>query len=135
MKKAKKNTRQTRVKKRKTPKTMEEYLKAVPEASRSNFGKLREVVRATVPAEATEIISYGIPAYKENGVLVWIAAFAKHCSLFPTASVIEACKKELTGLSISKGTVHFPSDKPLPIALIKRLVRERVAQKEKKKPR
>ena len=135
MKKAKRNKRQTGTARKKSPKTVEEYLDAVPEPSRANFEKLRAVVRAAVPKEATETISYGIPAYRHNGVLVWIAAFSKHCSLFPTAAVIEAFKKELEGFSTSKGTIHFPADKSLPISLIKKLVEERVAQNEQKKRR
>ena len=83
--------------------------------------------------KATETISYGIPALKYNGVLVWFAAFSSHCSLFPTASVIEAFKDELKGFTTSKGTIQFPTDKPLPAALVKRLVRERVRQNESKK--
>jgi uncharacterized protein YdhG (YjbR/CyaY superfamily) len=66
-------------------------------------------------------------------VLVWFAAFSDHCSLFPTASVIEAFKKELKGFSTSKGTIRFPTDKPLPAVLVKKLVKARVAQNERKK--
>jgi len=97
--------------------------------------KMRAAIRSVVPAAATETISYGIPAFKTNRVLVWFAAFAEHCSLFPTASVIEEFKSELAGFSTSKGTVHFPTDKPLPIALIKKLVKARVAGCEDRKRR
>jgi uncharacterized protein YdhG (YjbR/CyaY superfamily) len=92
--------------------------------------KIREAIRSAVPAEATETISYAIPAFKHKKVLVWYAAFADHCSLFPTNAVIEAFKKELKGYSTSKGTIHFPLDKSVPTALIKRLVKVRVAQSE-----
>jgi uncharacterized protein YdhG (YjbR/CyaY superfamily) len=68
-------------------------------------------------------------------VLVWFAAFSDHCSLFPTASVIEAFKKKLKGFSTSKGTIQFPTDKPLPTALIKKMMKARVAQNESKKRR
>jgi uncharacterized protein YdhG (YjbR/CyaY superfamily) len=68
-------------------------------------------------------------------VLVWFAAFSNHCSLFPTASVVEAFKKELSGFSTSKGTIHFPTNKPVPTALVKKLVKARVAQNESKKRR
>ena len=85
-----------------------------------------------MPPGATETISYGIPAFKYKGVLVWFAAFSNHCSLFPTAAVIEAFKKELQGFTISKGTIQFPTDKSLPAALIKRMVKARVAQIESK---
>jgi uncharacterized protein YdhG (YjbR/CyaY superfamily) len=91
------------------------------------LNKIREAIRSTVPAEAIEIISYGIPAFKHKRVLVWFAAFSDHCSLFPTMAVIEAFKKELQGFTTSKGTIQFPTDKPLPIALVKRMVKARVA--------
>jgi uncharacterized protein YdhG (YjbR/CyaY superfamily) len=66
---------------------------------------------------------------------VWFAAFSNHCSLFPTASVIAEFKDDLKGYSTSKGTVHFPADKPLPATLIKKLVKARVTQNEAKKRR
>jgi len=96
---------------------------------------MRAAIRSAVPPEATEIISYRIPAFRHRVVLVWFAAFSDHCSLFPTAAVIGAFKKELKGFSTSKGTIHFPLDKPLPTALVKKLVKERVAQSENKKRR
>jgi len=68
-------------------------------------------------------------------VLVWFAAFSDHCSLFPTASVVAAFKNELKGFNTSKGTIQFPTDKPLPTALVKKLVKARVAQNESKKRR
>lgn len=114
------------------PKTVEEYVARVPEASRRTFDKLRAVIRAAVPPEATEIISYRIPALKTKRVLVWYAAFSKHCSLFPTASIIEQFKSELEDYSKSKGTLQFPLDKPLPTALIKKVVKARVAEAEGK---
>ncbi len=95
--------------------------------------KVRAAIRSAVPPEATEAISYGMPAFKYKGVLVWFAAFSNHCSLFPGSSVIEAFKNELKGFSTSKGTIHFPVDKPLPAALVKKLVKARVAQNEQKK--
>jgi uncharacterized protein YdhG (YjbR/CyaY superfamily) len=116
-----------------TPKNVEEYLAGVPEPARTTFTKLRTAIQSAVPPEATEIISYRIPAFKHKRVLVWFAAFSNHCSLFPTAAVIEAFKNELKGFSTSKGTIHFPTDKPLPIALIKKLVKARVALDEAKK--
>ena len=113
------------------PKNVDEYLARVPEPGRTRLEKMRTVIRSAVPAEAVEIISYQIPAFKTKKVLVWFAAFAEHCSLFPTASVIEEFKDELAGFAISKGTVQFPISKALPTALIKKLVKARVAQSEK----
>jgi uncharacterized protein YdhG (YjbR/CyaY superfamily) len=117
------------------PKNIDEYLAGVPEPARSTLNEMRAAIRSAVPAEATETISYRMPAFKHKGVLVWFAAFSNHCSLFPTASVIEAFKNELKGFSTSKGTIHFPTNKPLPIALVKKLVKARVAQIESKKRR
>jgi uncharacterized protein YdhG (YjbR/CyaY superfamily) len=85
-----------------------------------------------VPADAKETISYGIPALKHNGVLVWYAAFSNHCSLFPTARVIEALQEELKGFAVSKGTIQFPLDKPVPTRLIKKLVKVRIGQRGRK---
>jgi uncharacterized protein YdhG (YjbR/CyaY superfamily) len=135
MKKKKTGARSSAEKSKGTPKSVDEYFAAVPEPARSALAKIREAIRSTVPTEATETISYAIPAFKHKKVLVWYAAFADHCSLFPTAAVIEAFKKELKGYSMSKGTIHFPTDKPVPTALIKKLVKERVAQNASKKPR
>jgi uncharacterized protein YdhG (YjbR/CyaY superfamily) len=135
MKKAKSGNRSSAAKGSGAPKNVDEYLAGVPEPARSTLNKMRAAIRSTVPAEATETISYGMPAFKHKGVLVWFAAFSSHCSLFPTASVIEAFKSELKGFSTSKGTIHFPTDKPLPTALVKKLVKARVAQNESKKRR
>jgi uncharacterized protein YdhG (YjbR/CyaY superfamily) len=104
------------------------YFAGAPKSSRAALLKLRAAIRSAVPAGSTEIISYRIPAFSNQGVLVWYAAFASHCSLFPKASVIRKFRAELTGYSTSTGTVHFPNDKPLPIGLIKRLVKARVAE-------
>jgi uncharacterized protein YdhG (YjbR/CyaY superfamily) len=115
------------------PNSVDEYVAGVPKTTRSVFNKLRETIRSAVPAEATETISYRIPAIKYKGVLVWFAAFSNHCSLFPTASIVAAFKNELKGFPTSKGTIHFPTDKPLPTALIKKMVKARVAQNRSKK--
>jgi uncharacterized protein YdhG (YjbR/CyaY superfamily) len=117
------------------PKSVDEYLAAVPAPARNTLHKMRATIRSVVPSAATETISYGMPAFRHNGMLVWFAAFSNHCSLFPTASVIEEFKGELKGYSTSKGTIHFPTDKPLPTTLIKKLVKARVAQNEAKKRR
>jgi uncharacterized protein YdhG (YjbR/CyaY superfamily) len=135
MKKANASTRGTAAKRNATPKNTDEYLAAVPEPARGTLKKIRAAIRSAVPPEATETISYGIPAFKHKGVLVWFAAFSDHCSLFPGSSVIEAFKKELKGFSTSKGTIQFPTDKPLPAALVKKLVKTRVAQNEHRKQR
>jgi uncharacterized protein YdhG (YjbR/CyaY superfamily) len=111
---------------------VEEYLARLPEPARSMLTEVRNAIRSAAPTEATETISYRMPAFKYKGVLVWYAAFAKHCSLFPTASVLEVFKNELKSFSTSKGTIQFPLDKPLPTDLIKKIVKERVRQIESK---
>jgi uncharacterized protein YdhG (YjbR/CyaY superfamily) len=113
----------------------DEYLAAVPAAARGNLKKMRAAIRTAVPREATEIISYGIPAFRNKVVLVWFAAFSDHYSLFPTAAVIEEFKTELKDYSTSKGTVHFPAGKPVPVVLVRKLVKARVARAESKKKR
>jgi uncharacterized protein YdhG (YjbR/CyaY superfamily) len=115
--------------------SVDEYLSGVTEPARSTLGKVRAAIRSAVPAEAAEIISYRIPAFRHKGVLVWYAAFSSHCSLFPTAPVVRMFKDELKGYSTSKGTIQFPTDKPLPAALVRKLVKARVAQNEAKKRR
>jgi uncharacterized protein YdhG (YjbR/CyaY superfamily) len=135
MKKVKSGKRSSSAKGNGAPKSVDEYLSGVPEPARSTLNKIRAVIRSAVPPEATETISYRIPAFKYKGVLVWFAAFSDHCSLFPTASVIEAFKSELKGFSTSKGTIHFPTNKPLPTALVKKLMKARVKQIESKKRR
>jgi len=109
------------------PNSVAEYLASIPEQSRETFLQLQSVIRSAVPPEAEEVISYGIPAFKHGRILVWFAAFANHCSLFPTAAVIQEFRDDLKGFSISKGTIHFPIGKRLPTALIKKLVKARVA--------
>jgi len=135
MKKAKSGSRSSAAKGNGAPKNIDEYLAGVPEPARSTLNKMRAAIRSAVPPEASETISYRIPAFKHKGVLVWFAAFSDHCSLFPTAAVIEAFKNELKGFSTSKGTIQFPTDKPLPTALVKKMVKARVAQNESKKRR
>jgi uncharacterized protein YdhG (YjbR/CyaY superfamily) len=115
------------------PKNTDEYIAKIPEPARTTLKKVRAVIRSVVPRGTTEIISYGMPAFKHNGVLVWFAAFSKHCSLFPGSSVLRAFQDELKGYATSKGTIQFPVDKPLPAALVKKLVKARIAENERRK--
>jgi uncharacterized protein YdhG (YjbR/CyaY superfamily) len=120
---------------KKTPKTktVAGYVASVPKPARAAFTKLRATIRSAVPRTATEVISYQIPAFKDGRVLVWFAAFSNHCSLFPTNAVIEKFADELQAFSTSKGTVQFPLDKPLPVSLIKQMVKARVAADKARK--
>jgi uncharacterized protein YdhG (YjbR/CyaY superfamily) len=135
VRKAKSSRGGSAAKRKGPPKNFDEYAAGVPDSARGALKKMRAAIRSVVPREATETISYRIPAFKYKEVLVWFAAFSDHCSLFPKAAVIEALKKELQGFSTSKGTIHFPLNRPLPLALIKRIVKARVAQLRNKGPR
>ena len=115
------------------PKSVDEYLARVPEPARGTLSKIRATIRAAVPAEASEVISHGMPVFKWKGVLVYYAAFSDHCSLFPTAAVIEAFKKELQGYITSKGTIQFSAEKGLPAGLVRKMVRARVRMIESEK--
>ena len=106
---------------------VDKYLSRVPEPARSTLEKVRATIRSIVPPATTEVISYGMPAFKHKRVLVWYAAFSDHCSLFPTPSVIEALKGDLKAYRLSKGTIQFPVDKPLPMNLLRKLVKARLA--------
>jgi uncharacterized protein YdhG (YjbR/CyaY superfamily) len=112
-------------------KNVDEYLAGVPQPARGALKHLRTVIRSVVPKETTEVISYGIPMFNYKGMLVGYAAFAKHCSLFPTGSgVIEKYAKELKAFSTNKGTIRFTTEKPLPDALVKKIVKTRVAEND-----
>ncbi len=119
-----------------TANTVDEYLARVPEPARSTLKKMRAVIRSLVPAETTEIISYGIPTFKYKRGLVAFAAFRDHCSFFPLgSSVLDAFKEELKPFRVSKGTLHFPLDKPLPATLVKKIVKARIMQNDRAKRR
>jgi len=108
------------------PKTVDEYIARVPESARGMLAKLRATIRAVVPKDTTEVISYRMAAFKTRRILVWYAAFSGHCSLFPGAAIIEELKDELKSFRTSKGTIQFTLDKPLPATLIKKIVQARV---------
>ncbi|MBL0158534.1 MAG: DUF1801 domain-containing protein [Bryobacterales bacterium] len=118
------------------PNDVDEYLARVPEPAHSTLQKMRAMIRAAAPPEATEGLSYGMPAFRYKGALVGYAAFKAHCSLFPmSASVVDSMPEDVKGYRTSKGTIQFSMDKPLPAALVKKIVKARVAQNEAKKTR
>src|ERR1700693_5763421 len=113
---------------------IDEYLAGVPEPARGTLNKVRAAIRSAVPPEATEAITYGIPTFKYKGSLLAFAAFKNHCSLFPMSlAVIDTFKNELKPFLASKGTIRYPLDKPLPSALVKKLVKARIAEQDRKK--
>src|SRR6266850_7831365 len=129
MKKVKLGT--TSAKKNVPAQTVDDYLAALPEEARATLEKLRKTIKAAAP-KASEVISYQIPMYKQHGMLVGFAAFKDHCSFFPGANPIATHKDELKAYKTSKGTIRFPIGKPLPAALVKKLVRTRIAENEKR---
>ena len=113
--------------------SVDDYLSQVPEEARAVLEKLRKTIKAAAP-DTTETISYQMPTFKYQGRgLVGFAAFKNHCSLFPySGKVIDSHKEELQSYETSKGTIRFPVDKPLPAALVKRIVKERIEEIEKR---
>ena len=107
--------------------TVAGYLVRIPEPARSALNQIRAAIRECVPPGTTEVISYNIPAFKHKKILIWYAAFTDHCSIFPGAAIIEQFKDELKSYSTSKGTIHLPLDKPMPLELVKRITQARVA--------
>jgi len=105
------------------------YLAALPADSRKQLQQLRELIRAAAPA-AVESISYGIPTFKIDGQrFIYCAAFTRHVSLYPmTTAIRRAFAKELKGYKMSTGTIQFPLDKPLPVPLVKRLIKARLTE-------
>ena len=114
------------------PRDVDEYLARVPEPARTTLTKVRAAIRTAVPPQATETISYRMPAFRYKRIVVWFAAFSDHCSLFPTAAIIDAFRHDLRRFSIAKGTIQFPLNKPLPAALIKKMIKARISHIESK---
>ena len=112
-------------------KTVDEYLARVPEPARASLKKVRAAIRSAAPKGATECISYRIPMFKYNGMLVGFAAFAGHCSLFPGRLSDLNLENELAGFETSEGTIQFPLDKARSGALIRKLVRARIEANER----
>ena len=110
------------------PGTVDEYLAALSDDKRAALERLRKIIRAAAP-KAEECISYQIPAYRQDRMLVGFGATAKHCAFFlMSSSTVEAHKDELEGYDTSKGTIRFQADKPLPAALVRKLVKARMAE-------
>lgn len=109
---------------------IEKYFAAAPSGQRATLKKIRQLIRDSAP-EAIENFSYRIPGFKYKGKpLVWYAAFEDHYSLFPTGEGVEAHKSELKGYKVSKGTIQFFWDKPIPLSLIRKIIKTRIKQME-----
>ncbi|MFM2226390.1 MAG: hypothetical protein RJA07_2592 [Bacteroidota bacterium] len=117
----------------KKTKNINEYISLQPDIAKEMLEQIREIVKSIIP-DTEEIISYGMPAFKVYGrVLVYFAGFKNHCSLFPAnASLIAEMKTELKNYKTSKGTIQFEFGKPLPINLIKKIVKIRMKENLKK---
>jgi uncharacterized protein YdhG (YjbR/CyaY superfamily) len=113
------------------PKAVDAYIAACPPAVRHRLKAVRRAVRAAAPA-AEETLSYGIPAYKQRGIVVYFAAHTAHIGLYPAPRTIPGFKRELAGYGGGKGTIQLPHDEPLPIDLIKRIVKYRVGANQKR---
>jgi len=112
------------------PKNVDEYVAVQPKKVQGILNKLRAAIKSAAP-KAEEVISYQMPAYKYNGMLVFFAAWQSHIGLYPAGRLM-AFEKELAGYERSKGTIKFPLDKPIPYNLITRIVKFRVKENEEK---
>jgi uncharacterized protein YdhG (YjbR/CyaY superfamily) len=110
-----------------TARSIDEYIAGFPDETRKILEGLRTTIKTAAPG-AKEKISYQMPAFDLGGNLVYFAAFKKHIGFYPTSSGIEAFRHELSDYEVSKGTVRFPLDKPLPLKLVSRIVKFRVAE-------
>jgi uncharacterized protein YdhG (YjbR/CyaY superfamily) len=111
--------------------TVDEYISTFPQEVRQILEKLRQTIIKAAP-KAEEVISYNMPAFKLNGMLVYYAGYKKHIGFYPTNSGITEFADELTAYKTSKGAIQFPLDKPLPIGLITKIVKFRVVENNAK---
>ena len=114
----------------KAVKTVEEYLKLFPAEQRIELEKIRKAIKDAAP-KAEESINYGMPGYKLNGALVYFGGFKNHCSFFFFFfSAIQLFNEELKKYKTAKGTIQFPFGEPIPVSLIKKIVKARVKENE-----
>lgn len=115
---------------RRPPATIDDYLAPLPAAQRAALQKLRAAIHATAPG-LVECIKYGVPTFCRNDKnLVHLGAAKGHCSFYPGPNPIELFADELAGYSTSKGTIRFAAERPLPIALVRKIVRARIAEQD-----
>ncbi len=114
-------------------KTVNEYFSSLPANSKTLLTSLRKIIKEAAP-EAEEVISYNMPAFKQNGILVYYAAHKSHIGFYPGSSAVtEIFKKDLTEYETSKGTIQFRLDKPIPKLLVKNIVKYKLKQDLEKK--
>ena len=107
--------------------SIDEYFSALPQPAHDAAANLRKAIRQAAP-QAEETISYNMPAFKWNGILVWYAVFKNHIGFYPKASAIVAFKGDLAPYKTSKGAIQFPLDHPIPISLVKKIVKFRIKE-------
>jgi uncharacterized protein YdhG (YjbR/CyaY superfamily) len=117
--------------KMKTAASVDEYISTAEPKAKKALRDIRKTIKAAAP-KAEEVISYQIPGYKYHGMLVFFAAWKNHISLYPAPWSAESLKKEMSVYEGSKGTIKFPLDKPMPLALIKKMVKYRLKENEMK---
>jgi uncharacterized protein YdhG (YjbR/CyaY superfamily) len=116
---------------RKAPATIDEYIEPFPPDARAILRRVRETVRKAAP-EAEEKISYRMPAYAQNGIVVWFAGFKNHIGLYPPVKGDAGLKKAMARYANEKGNLRFPLDEPIPYRLIERIVKLRIKQNQAK---
>lgn len=112
--------------------SIDEYIRSFPRHTRKMLVELKDLIREEAP-EAEEKISYRMPAFSLNGILLYFAAYSKHIGFYPTASGVRAFENTLSKYKHAKGSIQFPIDEPLPVELIRRIVSFRVKENMKKK--
>jgi len=111
--------------------SVSKYISGFPEETQQLLKQLRQTIITAAP-EAEEVISYSMPGYKKNGMVVWFAGYSGHIGFYPGASGITAFKKELSVYKGAKGSVQFPLTKPLPLDLISNIVKFRISENQAK---
>lgn len=108
-------------------KTIDEYISAFPKDVREILEQIRQTIKKAAP-KSVEVISYGMPAFKQHKVLVYFAAGKNHIGFYPTPNPIKVFSKELESFKTSKGAIQFPLDKKIPLTLISKIVKYRVIE-------
>ena len=107
--------------------TIDEYISSFPESTQARLNEMRKVIYELMP-DASEKISYAMPAFIWNKKRVYFAAFTNHIGFYPGPALIEVFKEELTAFNVSKGTVQFPLNKPLPLDLFRKMVAYKIKE-------
>lgn len=110
-----------------TPKNIDEYIKMFPEDIQERLEQMRATIQKAAP-KAVEVISYGMPAFKQNKVLVYFAAFKNHIGYYPTSSITTIFKEELADYKTAKGSIQFPYSKKLPLGLVAKIAKYRAKE-------